>query len=152
MGVTVPKVKRIDDKVFAVDLSDLSFIDTVGFHLLKYDQEVTIGELCENIGNFMSELHFVNHAHENELCMAVKVFNNYEVVCNTIADYRTPSGIYFCTKCASHYQGELLEVVRPPCQTPGCERPGDYVTEQGDYICEECRKEYVGAVTHRSEL
>ena len=148
----MPKVKKMDDKVFCVDLSDLSFIDTVGFHLLKYDQEVTIAELCENISNFLSELHFVNHAQEHELCMAVKVFNNYEVVCNKIADHKTESGIYFCSDCAAHYQGELCEVARPSCQTQGCQLPGDYVTEEGGFICEECRKEYIGAVSHRSEL
>jgi hypothetical protein len=148
----VPKVKRIDDKVFSVDLSDLNFIDTVGFHLLKYDQVVTIDELCENITNFLNELHFVNHARENELCMAVKVFDNYEVVCNNIADHRTENGIYFCAACAAHVQGELLDVARPPCQTEGCVLPGDYVTEEGGYICEECRKGYIGSVTHRSEL
>jgi hypothetical protein len=137
--VGMPLVEQTGDKKFSVDLSDLDFIDTLGFDLLQVGQQVSVGQLIRNLGHFAHQLYYIAYAFQHQLCMTVKVYEDYEAVCCHVADFVTPSGIFVCHTCAEyHEEGGLEKIERPECATEGCTRYADYFTADGEYLCESC--------------
>ena len=105
--VGMPLVEQTGDKKFSVDLSDLDFIDTLGFDLLQVGQQISVGQLIRNLGQFAHQLYYIAYAFQHQLCMTVKVYEDYEAVCCHVADYVTPSGIFVCHNCAEYHDQRM---------------------------------------------